>query len=389
MPPPDNPTRDALQRAPDFQLTLTRALLETLELRRILYVILSGITAGDGLGFNRAFLLLTDEGDRALRGQLAIGPESVAEASRIWEAMEAERFDLARVMQRYEEFRADPQASRLARQVERVSLPLPLEPGDDPLWTLLDRVLASRESILVNDRQVAFTGADLTLECFALTPLLLAERVVGVILVDNRYNGRNIAPEELDDLQTLANLAAVAVERARLHERIRRMAERDGLTGLLNRRRFDELLPDLFADCQTHREPLSALLLDVDEFKAVNDRHGHLAGDDLLRGLARLIQERVRAGDLPVRFGGDELAVVLPRAAGDEALAVAEELVAGVRATDFGSGGQSLRATVSIGVATLHAQCVTHTQLLTEADQALYAAKAAGRDRAVLFDPKR
>jgi diguanylate cyclase (GGDEF)-like protein len=384
---PDDP-HDAphLQRAPDFQLTLTRALLETLDPGRILYVILSGITAGDGLGFNRAFLLLADEGDRALRGHLAIGPESRSEASRIWEAMEAKRFDLARVMASYDEFLADPRASRLVRLVENLSLPLPLEPGKDIFQGLLNRTLTERRPLMVNGMEVGFTPTPLALENFALAPLLAEDRTLGVIVVDNRWSGRAVTESALDDLQSLANLAAVAVERARLHERIKRMAEQDGLTGLLNRRRFDDLAQSLFAECRQHGEDLSLLLLDVDRFKSVNDRQGHLAGDDLLRGLAALVRDRVRRGDVAARYGGDELAIILPRASGEEARRVAEELARAARGTDFApdpASGPPLRATISIGVATAHPGCQSHTQLLQEADKALYAAKEAGRDRVV------
>ncbi len=385
---PNAPPDDLNQRrAPDFQLTLTRALLETLDPDRILYVILSGITAGDGLGFNRAFLLLADEGDRALQGKLAIGPENRAEASRIWEAMEAESFDLSRVMARYDEFCADPRASRLVRLVENLSLPLPLEPGADTFGGLLFRVLTEQRPMMVNGVEVGFTP--LALKNFALAPLLAHGRSLGVIVVDNRWTDRPITESELDDLQSLANLAAVAVERARLHERIKRMAEQDGLTGLLNRRRFDELAGGLFAESRQHGERLSLLLLDVDRFKEVNDRQGHLAGDDLLRGLARLVRKRVRRGDLAARYGGDELAVVLPRADGPEAERVAEDLTRAIRGTDFTQDADDpapLRATVSIGVATAHPGCADLTQLLREADRALYQAKESGRDRVKLYD---
>ncbi len=406
--PPDDPHNDLSRpkaepqvqpRAPDFHLTLTRALLETLDPERILYVILSGLTAGDGLGFNRAFVLLADEGDRALRGHLAIGPETRGEASRIWEAMEAERFDLTRVMSRYDEFRADPLASRLVRLVANLSVPLPLAPDNQPrpdtFWGLVRRVLTEKRPLMVNGVEVGFTPTPLSLKNFALAPLLAQDRALGVILVDNRWTDQPITESALDDLQSVANLAAVGVERARLHERIKRMAEQDGLTGLLNRRRFDELAQSTFHDCRQHGEDLSLLLLDVDHFKDINDHHGHLAGDDVLRTLAHLVSERVRRGDLAARYGGDELAIVLPRASGQEARRVAEDLARAARSTDFAPNPTAtadrhhppLRATVSIGVATAHRACTSHTQLLSEADQALYQAKDAGRDQVQLFGP--
>jgi len=384
-----------LVRHPDFPLTLTRALLETLELRRILYVILSGTTAGDGLGFNRAFLWLEDEGRRALHGQLAIGPANQQDASRIWEAMEAEEFDLQRVMQLYDAFEADTRASRLANAVEQMSYPLPISPcGPDasdgaPMFVdLLGPVLDQGRAIIVNQQPVRVGDTGITLKHCALVPLLLGQRAIGVLAVDNAFNDRPVAEPELHDLQTLANLAAVAVERARLYERLRRMAEQDGLTGLLNRRRFDELLPQLFDDSRRHREPLSILLIDADHFKAINDRYGHLAGDDVLRELAALLKGRIRQGDLAARYGGDELAVLLPQAAGPEALGVAEFLCAAARETRFG-GDDRIRASISVGVATVGEHHADAAALLAEADEALYAAKEAGRDTARIHPKSR
>jgi diguanylate cyclase (GGDEF)-like protein len=408
-----------LRRGPDFILTLTRALLSSVELPRILYVILSGATAGGGLGFNRAFLWLADEGQRRLRGQLAIGPHSIEAAHRIWEAMEAERFDLERVMHRYDAFARDPQASRLARQLSRVSLPLPLprpsaDPAADPpaapdaggearaadtadasgstdagapasLAALFGQVFEMRQPLRGEQAPVPLPADEpaLTLQRFALAPLLLEDHPIGVLAVDNAFNQRPVRTAELDDLQTLANLAAVAVERARLYEHLRRMAHRDGLTGLLNRRRFDERLAELCEQARLRDEPLSLLLVDADGFKSINDRWGHLAGDDLLRGLARLVTDRIRQGDVAARYGGDELAVLLPGASGPEALGVAETLAKAVRSERFGDAGDA-GATVSIGVAELGAEPASPAALLAEADAALYEAKGKGRDRAVL-----
>jgi diguanylate cyclase (GGDEF)-like protein len=380
-------------RAEDFSLTLTRALLETIDLRRILYVILTGATAGDGLGFNRAFLWLEDEGERALRGQLAVGPRSGEEASRIWEAMEAAQFDVADVMARYEAFAKDPQASCLARTVERLSIPLPLqtaraldsngEEKGEVFLELLSDVMNNHRPLLSNAAPVPLPGGEVVLSHFALVPLLLSEQAIGVLAVDNAFNGQPVAEEEIHDLQILANLAAVAVERARLYERLRRMAEQDGLTGLFNRRFFDERIGELFEEARRHAEPLSVILLDADRFKEVNDRFGHLAGDDLLRGLARLITGRLRHGDFAARYGGDELVAVLPRASGAEALGVARELCETAKSSSFGPDGQ-IKASLSAGVAELGPGHGGPADLLQDADRALYEAKRAGRSRAWL-----
>jgi diguanylate cyclase (GGDEF)-like protein len=383
---PDESTTDVRfeipARAPDFQLTLTRALLESLELRRILYVILSGITAGDGLNLNRAFLLLEDEGGRMLSGQLAIGPESDAEAHRIWTAMTAERFTLRTVMEQYDQWNRDGRAAALSTQFQRVQLPLPLpEAPPEPCLALLAAALREQAPRVVNAQELAVPGApDLVLFQAAVVPLVLAERTIGLILVDNRYNERPIDPAELDDLSTLANLAAVAVERARLHERIRAMAERDGLTGLFNRRRFDELLPQLVAESRQHGDALALLLIDIDHFKPINDRFGHLVGDDLLRGVAGILQARLRVGDFPCRYGGDEMAVLLPHTGVAAASALAERLRALMAQARFGEAGE-VQTTVSMGLAGLAARHGPASDLLAAADQALYAAKRSGKNR--------
>jgi diguanylate cyclase (GGDEF)-like protein len=373
------------KRAKDFQLTLTRALLASLELRRTLYAILSGTTAGDGLDFNRAFLFLADEGQRVLRGQLAIGPASPEEADRIWRALEALHFDLAQVMERYDAFAHDAQAAELSTWFERVTYPLPLvaTPEEDPFHPLLRRAFQERQPLVVNDLPLPLPGTSLVLVNFALAPLAIADRTVGLLVVDNAWNGRPIEDAELDDLVSVANLAAVAVERARLYERIRQMADVDGLTGLLNRRRLDEIFPDLVAACRRHGEPLAVLLVDVDHFKSWNDRLGHLIGDDLLRGIAEAIRARLRQSDAACRYGGDEVVIVLPRTGGVEAMRVAEHVRVAVRALSPGSSEVD-PPSVSIGVAELRDRHTGPSDLLADADQALYAAKEAGRNRAVL-----
>jgi diguanylate cyclase (GGDEF)-like protein len=218
---------------------------------------------------------------------------------------------------------------------------------------------------------------------YAIVPLMLAERVVGVLFVDNPFNNRTVLAAELDDLLALTNLAAIAVERARLYERLRRMAEIDGLTGLVNRRRFEELLPALFEDSRAHREPLTLLVIDLDHFKTVNDTHGHLAGDDLLREVASVILQRVRQGDVAARYGGDEMVVVLPRAGVKEGAAIGELFRQTIEARRFGRERWS--TSLSIGVAQQTVRHHTPKELLADADRALYLAKAAGRNRVEIY----
>lgn len=375
-----------------FHLNLTRALLESLDLRRTLYVLLTGVTAGDGLNFNRAFLLLADEGMRMLQGEFAIGPSDASEAYRIWLDMAAQEFNLPRAMAQFEAWERDGQAASLSREFQRVSIPLPLTAQamfEHPFFQYVGHSFYGQRAEIANDVALAVPGTSLTLQQFAVAPLRIKERAIGVLMVDNFYNGRPIGGRELDDLATLANLAAIAVERARLHENVRRLAEQDGLTGLLNRRRLDEILPQYIAESRAHGTPLALILLDVDHFKTVNDIHGHLAGDDLLRSVGAAIQQRLRCTDVACRFGGDEFAVLLPRTDGPEALELAEHLRCAIVQSCSGGTGARPSAAVSIGVAVCQDDHTDAAALLREADTALYAAKREGRNRAVLYHRQR
>ena len=157
----------------------------------------------------------------------------------------------------------------------------------------------------------------------------------------------------------------------------------DELTGLPNRRTFDMVLPEMLARARERGEPVSLLLLDVDGFKQVNDTQGHLAGDRLLRGVGAALQRVIRSQDLVCRWGGDEFAICLPGVDPEQARQVADRARAAVLAETAGIGQQG-PITLSMGIAVDHGPGTTPVQLLTEADQALYRAKAEGRDRACL-----
>jgi len=180
-----------------------------------------------------------------------------------------------------------------------------------------------------------------------------------------------------------------AVQRNRLerdleaaHARLAELVNRDPLTGLHNRRYFQTRLAIEFARAKRFDEPLALILVDVDEFKHINDRYGHLAGDRVLVELARLFTERLRQIDLVARLGGDEFALILPNTSAAGASRLAERLIERVRDVRFAAGKESIAVTLSAGVAS-SPQCAADDRdgLFECGDRALYRAKRKGRNR--------
>jgi diguanylate cyclase (GGDEF)-like protein/PAS domain S-box-containing protein len=193
---------------------------------------------------------------------------------------------------------------------------------------------------------------------------------------------RSAAREEIDSVSVIAR---DNTERKRLERQLLHLADHDALTGLHNRRRFDEELGRAVANTLRYNESTALLLVDIDDFKYVNDSLGHAAGDELLRSLAAMIAHRVRVTDILARVGGDEFALLLPRAGADEARRVAADLVQIAREHDLQLDGSPVRATVSVGAVVFDAPSGTAERALVAADRAMYEAKAQGRDRYVLY----
>lgn len=176
-------------------------------------------------------------------------------------------------------------------------------------------------------------------------------------------------------------------ERKRLESQLLQIANHDPLTGLFNRRRFDEELERDLSEAQRYDLHGALLFMDLDQFKDVNDSRGHHAGDELLSALARLLRDRLRATDVAARLGGDEFAVLLPHTGTEQAEAVAADLLNAIRNHVFIVGGAPLRITASIGVAVFPDQTAGAGEFLSRADLAMYRAKDEGRDRCCLFTP--
>jgi diguanylate cyclase (GGDEF)-like protein len=177
-------------------------------------------------------------------------------------------------------------------------------------------------------------------------------------------------------------------ELAEANARLAQLAVTDGLTGLFNHRHFHERLALEVERSQRSGLPLSLLMLDVDHFKQFNDAHGHPAGDEVLRQLARVLTEARRMNDVVARYGGEEFAVILVDTGKATAGKVAERVRERVAGHDFGAAAPAAgRITASVGVATFPGDGADVEGLVRAADAALYAAKRAGRDRVALAEP--
>jgi diguanylate cyclase (GGDEF)-like protein/PAS domain S-box-containing protein len=207
-----------------------------------------------------------------------------------------------------------------------------------------------------------------------LTPVILSGQTA-MLAVWHDLTERKRAERQAEDYRVILEYQKAELEQANAD--LAALAITDGLTGLLNHRAFQEKLAEEHHRATRYDEPLSLLLLDVDHFKQYNDAYGHPAGDDVLRGVARMLETSIRATDTAARYGGEEFVVVLPQTDAYGAGVIAERVRAAIA-----DGPWSLRpVTVSIGICTLSLDTPTPANMITESDIALYRAKKDGRNR--------
>lgn len=211
-------------------------------------------------------------------------------------------------------------------------------------------------------------------------PLMGENRVLGALILFDPGRAP-VRGEVITMASTVANHLAVAIETAQRHEEARRQIVTDPLTRLFNRRFLDERLPLEWECARLSETALSLMILDLDHFKQVNDTYGHPTGDEILRQLARVIEQQTRTIDLRTRYGGEEFAIILPFTDSEAATSIAERLRQAVEQHPFRAGDLRLRLTVSVGIATTGPAIHNAEQLFQAADDALYTAKAWGRNR--------
>ncbi len=222
-----------------------------------------------------------------------------------------------------------------------------------------------------------------------IVPMLSHGRLVGLLLLGAKKAGKRFVAEELDLLKLLASQTATVFENARLFE----SATFEGLTGLYRREAVLEILDREWSRSIRYDRPLAIALADLDRFKWINDRHGHLAGDMVLQRVAAELRAQVRETDFIGRFGGEEFLIVLPETQLDGASQLAEKIRERIEAMEIAiDSGEPLKVTLSIGVAgraEVRADGKTRARpLLQAADAALYTAKRNGRNRVEAAEPE-
>ena len=255
---------------------------------------------------------------------------------------------------------------------------------------LADEAFIAGTYILSNDRsETKHKLSRLTheegLESFICMPLTSHASRLGVIYF-YRKDRDFFLPDEIAILTTFAHLAAGAIESARLQEQLQDLAITDKLTGLRNRRFFDQRLAEEIQRATRYAKPLSLLLLDIDDFKRVNDTYGHAAGDLVLQSLGRSLPGQLRQVDLAARYGGEEFIIILPETDFVGAKLVGERIRRVVADTPVSlSDGRQINVTVSVGVACFPMCGDKAESLIEHADQALYTAKHEGKNRVCLY----
>jgi diguanylate cyclase (GGDEF)-like protein len=243
----------------------------------------------------------------------------------------------------------------------------------------LDAAIQDAERAALQDG--GFADSDITGTSVAAVVLGVPEsrgQSHGVVTVAR--GGRPFTDDERVVLRSLGAEAALALENIELHFQVSRQAVTDELTGLANHGRFQELLTAEIEQVRRYRHPLGLIMLDIDDFKAVNDTYGHQQGDAVLRHVASVLRENSRDADSPARYGGEELSLILPHTDLEGAFAIAERIraaVEGLRVARTDDGGV-LRITASVGVTS--STLGDRNRLIADADGALYEAKRRGKN---------
>ena len=238
--------------------------------------------------------------------------------------------------------------------------------NDERIYDTLKQLTPETEYLLTNDDKI---GA---------FPLTSEGEIIGCIAARSTLD--KLSKRDISYLEQLTRQSAITINRANTYAKVLQYATLDALTGLNNRRQFEVRLKQEIATTKRQKNPLCAMMIDIDFFKKVNDTYGHASGDSVLRTVASIIKEHLRESDIPSRYGGEEFAVLLPYTHIEEAQIVGERLRKAVEAAPIPIDKKNINVTISMGLAEFTPE-ESGEELFKRADTALYEAKASGRNR--------
>jgi diguanylate cyclase (GGDEF)-like protein len=250
------------------------------------------------------------------------------------------------------------------------------------------RALGQGRSVIENDVNAVdgYVAGFAETQSEICVPLIFFGEKLGVLALDSaRKNAFD--PDDLQPLESVADICAAAIQNASYFDRMKQLAYVDGLTGIHNRRYFEMRIVEELERAGRFQGRMSVIMIDIDNFKRVNDEFGHLLGDEVLRAVSTMLRQQLRKSDLLCRYGGEEFAIVVPETTGENATRVAEKLRRQIESHHF--PGVPRQVTISCGVSDYPTHGITRDEVVAAADSALYNAKQLGRNRVASATPKR
>ncbi len=252
-------------------------------------------------------------------------------------------------------------------------------------WSLLNKQYLYYPDVMLKEFKKPLISKNVTIpyaRSFLCIPFVLKGETLGGVVITSR-NTNAFSPYEIKILWVLCNQASILISNSMLYERMEQLATIDGLTGLMNHRQFQEAFIRELARADRYRENLSVGMVDIDNFKKINDTFGHLVGDEILKNISRILVESLRSVDICARYGGEEFVFLLPNTDEENARKVAERVRGKVSSSIFTFNDSKIKVTVSIGISTFPGDGRKREELLEKADEAMYQAKHKGRNRVI------
>lgn len=357
---------------------LTKAMRRTLRIDEITYIILTGLTANEGLRFNRAAIFFTDQETKKINGFMGIGPIDNQEATQIWHSIEEEKKNLYDLIDNYHRIKENEVKPPFMQLIQSLSFPLNKRGG------LLFNALYKKDVIHIKGGEKKLKDdtliKSLNLKEFLIFSLWIKGKPNGIMVVDNYITKNPISDDEIKIFTMFMEQAQGALENSQSFETTLTQAHTDPLTLLWNYGYFQYRLDEEIAKTNSSLLPLSLMMIDIDDFKKFNDNYGHIRGDEALRRISQIFKENCRKIDILCRYGGEEFSLILPANNKKEATLLAERIRKSVEAKKI----LNHKFTISIGIASYPENSSNKKTLIQKADQALYAAKREGKNRVVL-----